>query len=405
MMIARIRPGRLRGAVRAVTSKSCAHRAIIAAALADAPTELVMDAPGRDLEATIRCLRALGAGVEQANGIWRVTPLRPPEEARLDCGESGSTLRFLLPVAAALGVRAEFTGEGRLPLRPHAPLAGALRRHGVSVSADAPPMRVCGVPSGGEYSLPGDVSSQFATGLLLALPLLKEDSRVTFASPIESESYVRLTAAMLARFGVRAVCEAEGWLVPGGQTYRSPGRLAVEGDWSAAAFWLAANAAGGAVSVEGLDDASAQGDRIAPEVFRALRGGNAVIDAADIPDLVPPLAAAAASLPGRTRITRAGRLRFKECDRLAALAEGLSALGARVRETADGLEIEGGPLRGARVKGCRDHRVVMALAVAALSAEGETVVEDAEAVDKSYPDFWKDFTALGGHAHVEQSGE
>ena len=404
-MIARIQGGRLRGAVRAVTSKSCAHRLLIAAALADAPTDIVIDAANQDIEATARCLQALGAGVAQSGASWRVTPVRPVESAALDCGESGATLRFLMPVAAALGTAALFTGQGRLPERPHVPLCEALRAHGAHIDSDRLPMRVRGVPMSGEYRLPGDVSSQYVSGLMLALPLLDGDSRIRFTTPMASQSYIGLTVDALAAFGVQVRKEENGYAVPGGQRYHSPGRARVEGDWSAAAFWLAANATGSAVTVDGLNDRSAQGDRAVLRVMDQLRTGSAVIDASDIPDLVPAIAAAAASLPGQTRVVNAGRLRYKECDRLAALAQGLSAMGARVRETEDGLDITGGPLHGARVAGFNDHRVVMALAIAALSAKGETVIDDAQAVSKSYPGFWADFIALGGHAHVEQSGQ
>ena len=410
-MIARVRPCVLRGVVRAVTSKSCAHRALIAAALADKPTVVTIDAGNDDIRATAACLTALGASVKAEGARWRVTPIGPRAaggEALLDCGESGSTLRFLLPVAALWAEPAAFTGHGRLPQRPHTPLIEALRAHGAAVSADTLPLRVSGPIEAGVYTLPGDVSSQYASGLMFALPRLQGPSAIRFTSPVSSKGYLDLTRAALSRFGV-TVDEAEGgYDVPGGQVYRSPGALTVEGDWSAAAFWYAANALGADVRVTGLDPRSAQGDARLPSLIDAMRvtpaDGTVEIDADPVPDLVPALAVAATGLRRGVRFANAGRLRAKECDRLSAMAQNLAVLGADVAQGPDWLTVRPSPLRGARVSGFGDHRIVMAMAVAATRAEGETVITDAEAVSKSYPDFWRDFETLGGDARVEQTG-
>lgn len=397
-MIATVFPGRLAGTVRAPASKSAAHRALICAALSDDPTFIRIGALSRDIEATIGCLRALGAGIEAADGGLAVRPIRETAaDAVLDCGESGSTLRFLLPVACALGARARFTGRGRLPERPIAALAAALRAHGAAIDADVLPMTVCGPISSGRWTLPGDVSSQYVTGLLFALPLLAEDSAIILTTPSESAAYVDMTLDALRQFGVVVEETPRGWRVPGGQAYRSPGEITVEGDWSAAAFWHAANAMGSDITVEGLRDTTAQGDRAILDLL-----GRPQIDARGVPDLVPALAVAAAALPQRTVITGAARLRLKESDRLEAVAALLRALGGSVEITADGLVIEDGrPLRGGAVDGFGDHRIVMAAAIAATVADAPVRIAGAEAVAKSYPDFFRDFMTLGGRVHVE----
>ena len=401
-----VTPGALAGTVRVPPSKSVAHRALICAALADGPTAVELGALNRDIEATVACLRALGAGIEPSGSRLDVRPIpRAPARAALDCGESGSTLRFMLPLAAALGAEVLFTGHGRLPQRPNAALTDALRTHGARIDADTLPMRLSGPITGGTWSLPGDVSSQYVTGLLFALPLLAGDSAIRLTTPLQSAAYVDMTLGALRRFGVEAVPIEGGWRVPGGQRYRSPGALSVEGDWSAAAFWFAANAIGAAVKVQGLDPDSAQGDRA---VLRLLKQPG--IDARDVPDLVPALAVAAAARPGRTVITGAARLRLKESDRLATTAAMLVALGHAVQVTPDGLVVEGGgpapcaaPVR--TVDGANDHRIVMAAAVAAAAADRPVRIIGAQAVEKSYPDFFRDFTRLGGQLHVEHTGQ
>ncbi len=401
-----ITPGALAGRVRVPASKSAAHRALICAALADGPTTIRISALNRDIEATIACLTALGADIRREADALRVTPVaRVPEDALLDCGESGSTLRFLLPVAAALGARCRVVGRGRLPQRPNAPLTNALRANGASVDSDLLPMALSGRLRSGRFELPGDVSSQYISGLLFALPLPDGDSQITLTTHLESAAYVDMTLAALARFGIRVEPIGGGWRIPGGQRYRSPGEIEVEGDWSAAAFWLAANAIGADVRVEGLNQDTAQGDRA---VIRLL--GRAEIDASNVPDLVPALAVAAAHRPGRTVIAGAARLRLKESDRLESVARLLRALGHGCRVTADGLEIDGGaptPCAEAirAVDGANDHRIVMAAAVAAAHADRPVRVTGAEAVEKSYPDFFRDFRQLGGRVDVESSGQ
>ena len=400
-----VTPGKLTGAVRVPASKSAAHRLLICAALADGPTRIAINATNRDIEATAACLRALGAEIERQGDALAVSPItRVPDNTVLDCGESGSTLRFLLPVAAALGTRATFTGHGRLPQRPNAPLVDALRAHGAAIDRDLLPMAVSGPLTGGRWTLPGNVSSQYVTGLLFALPLLDGDSEIALTTPLASAAYVDMTLQALRQFGIAVEPTEDGWRVPGNQRHRTPGEAEVEGDWSAAAFWLAANALGAGVDVQGLNPDSVQGDRTVADLL-----GREAIDATHVPDLVPALAVAAAKLSKQTVITGAARLRLKESDRLASVAGMLKALGHGVTVTGDGLIIDGGepmpcdePVR--TVDGANDHRIVMAAAVAAAYSDRPVRVTDAQAVEKSYPGFFRDFEALGGKAHVEHAG-
>lgn len=414
-----VRPGPLRGRVEIPASKSVAHRAMIAAALADRPTEIVLNAVNDDLTATAACLNALGAACERTDFGYRIVPAAQEKNAcgaaenasgatdlceiasspTLDCGESGSTLRFLLPVAAALGREARFVGHGRLPERPHDVLLDAMAAHGATADARRLPLQLHGRLRGGTFALPGNVSSQYITGLLMALPLCAGDSVIRLTTRLESAPYVNLTLRALADFGIRAETLPDGWRIPGGQRYHSPGRVVVEGDWSGAAFWLAANALGSRVECGNLDEASAQGDRAIRPLLNRLGGE---IDVSECPDLVPALAVAAAGFPGRTALVGAARLRLKESDRLASVAALLRALGCAVDEGAESLTIHGGaPLTGGTVDGCGDHRIVMAAAVAATAASSPVTILGAQAVAKSYPDFFRDFEALGGNLIVQ----
>lgn len=416
-------PGRLCGTVDAPPSKSAAHRGLLCAALAaltspqEGPSTLAPLALSADIAATLGAVRALGVREEWRGDACTLRPGEPPRgRVEIDCGESGSTLRFLIPIAAALGAPAVFTGRGRLPQRPIGLYGELLPQHGVACGGPGGlPFSVSGRLAPGEFALPGNVSSQFVTGLLLALPLLEGDSQIVLTTPLESAAYVEMTVQAMAAFGVAVHPVKDGWLVPGGQRYR-PCRWQVEGDWSQAAFFLAAGALGGDVAVRGLRPDSLQGDKAAAGLLaqggallsweegalrcRAGAWRGVAIDASQIPDLVPILAAAFALAEGETVICRAERLRLKESDRLAAMAQGLNALGARVRETADGLAIAGVPaLRGGLAEGANDHRVVMALSIAALRAQGECRITGGDSIRKSYPDFFDHYHQLGGNVH------
>ena len=402
----------LGGSVRAIPSKSQAHRLLICAALADKPGKIRCPAVNEDIIATARCLSSLGAKIERSGDSFHVQPISKAARAELDCGESGSTLRFLLPVACALGADATFTGHGRLPDRPMAELCGALRSGGANVSADRLPVSVSGGLKAGTYRLPSKVSSQYISGLLFALPLTDGDCTVELDGRPESEPYIDMTVSALEAFGISVIRRDTSYEISGGQRYRSPGEVFVEGDWSNAAFWLCAGAIGsGDLRCTGLDAASRQGDKAVAGLLRRFgadvreKNGEVTvrpsrlhgieIDAGDIPDLVPVLAVTAAAAEGDTRIYNAGRLRLKESDRIASTAALLRALGANADETDDGLVIHGGGLHGGTVDSFGDHRIAMAAATAACAC-GDVEIIGAEAVNKSYPGFFEDFMALGG---------
>ena len=410
-----IQSARLSGTVGAIASKSHAHRLLIAAALSDGETYVDCPDTSEDIEATARCLRAMGCGVIRDAAGYAITPGALAQTARLRCGESGSTLRFLLPVLCAAGIKAEVYMEGRLPERPLSPLREELAAHGAILSPDGEtPLRVCGRIASGAYRLPGNVSSQFVSGLLFALPLLDGGSTLQLMSPPESSGYIEMTEQALGCFGIAVRKEANAYVIPGGQRYRSPGRAKAEGDWSNAAFWLCAGAVGRSpVTVAGLDMGSAQGDRAVVDILTAFGAevcahGGAVtvspgdlrgveVDARDIPDLVPALAAVAAAARGDTIIRNAGRLRLKESDRLRTTAALVRAFGAPVTETDDGLIVHGGGrLHGAEVSSKGDHRIAMAAAVLAAACREPATILDAHACAKSYPAFFSDFERLGG---------
>ncbi len=400
-------PAPLGGIVTAPPSKSHVHRLLIAAALCEAGqmTGVHCPAENEDISATVRCLSALDTDIAWENGWFRVTrdsPLfRFHADWPLDCGESGSTLRFLLPLCAQKPHDAAhpvtLTGSGRLPSRPNGPLLTALRAHGAQIHGDFLPLTVDGGLFSGDFTLPGAVSSQYFTGLLFALPLLSGDSTLRYTSPLESMPYVALTLSVLRQFGIRIEEMENGWRVPGNQKYTSPGAAEAEGDWSAAAFWLGADVLGSEVTVDGLNPASCQGDKAIQALLARIGGA---IDVTDTPDLMPIVSAVAAAMPGKeTVITGGARLRLKESDRIAAMAETIRALGGSAEETPDGLVIHGTNLRGGAVDGRRDHRIVMSAAIAATACQGPVSIRGAEAVNKSYPNFWRDFEALGGIIH------
>ena len=408
-----IYPSKLAGEVTPPSSKSQAHRALIAAALGGGISTISNLADSQDIQATRRCLSALGAlvedpgpGILRVHGLGNSIPQAGPFPT-LDCGESGSTLRFLIPAALLVQGGAAFTGRGRLMERPLAPYETLFREKGIGWGLEN---GVLTLDSGrgydrlaldpGEYRLPGNVSSQFITGLLFVLPLLEGDSDLVLTSPLESRGYVDLTLDVLNKFGVTVDPRENGFHVPGGQKYRA-GDLAIEADWSQAAFWYAANHLGGQVDIRGLDQSSRQGDREVAAYCRKLaRPGEVELDVSQCPDLVPPLAAMAAVRAGTTRLTNAARLRMKESDRLSTTAALLTALGGRAEEGPDFLTVHGGTLTGGMVDCANDHRIAMAAAIAATACTGPVTVLGAQCVQKSYPDFWEVYKNLGGDIHV-----
>ena len=421
MMRVIITPGPVKGELDAIPSKSDAHRAVLAAALSDKPTDLILPALSQDIEATVACVAALGAAVVRTQTGLRITPQAQdaPVAASLFFGESGTTARLVLPVAAALCERVEAGGAGRLPARPMAALCRALSENGCRIGGDRLPLSLRGPLQAGVYELPGNISSQYVSGLLFALPLLEGDSVVALTSPLQSSGYVDMTIQTLAAFGIEVCARAGGWLVRGGQSYRSPGVYTVEGDYSNSAVWLCAGALGGDVTVRGLDSDSLQPDRAVLQILNQfgaqvdsaggvcrVRPGRAAralrLDAGETPDLVPVLAVLLAAGEGESVIANAGRLRLKESDRLHTVTTLLCELGAQAAELRDGIRILGrGGLSGGRTDARGDHRIAMAAALAATVCTAPVTIENAQAVEKSYPGFFRDYEKLGGRIDVE----
>ncbi len=419
----KIEPNILSGMIAVPPSKSAAHRAVICAALASGISTLEPVELSNDICATINCVKELGAAVSVIEKRLTIDGkmMYSNQNTVLDCGESGSTLRFLIPVAGAGNINAKFIGHGRLPERPIGIYLDCLPKAGVRcITSGGLPLEIRGQLRPGRFEIPGNISSQFITGLLLALPTLSGDSEIVLTSALESKSYIDMTLDIMTRFGVAVVETETGYKVYGSQSY-SPRDTTIEGDWSQAAFFLSAGALGGNVSVENLDINSCQGDRTIVDLLRRFGADVTIsgrvatskgrelygtdIDAGDIPDLVPILAVVASLSAGTTNITGAARLRIKESDRLHAITEGLNALGADVTELPDGLRIVGVPsLHGGTVNGYNDHRIVMALSVAAARATEPVIITDSESINKSYPGFFNDYNNLGGNANVIDMG-
>ncbi len=386
-----IYPQNLSGTVAAIPSKSQAHRLLICAAFADKPTILLCPETNRDMDATADCLRALGAQIERTEQGYHVIPcVRIPSRAVLPCCESGSTLRFLLPVVGALGVDVTLTMEGRLPHRPLSPLWEEMERMGCSLSRPTEnTIRCQGKLHSGQYYIDGGVSSQFITGLMLALSLLDEESHLHITGKLQSAPYVDMTREAMSLFGVTGDSY-------GGKKFVSPGELTVEGDWSNGAFFLAAKALGSDITVTNLNESSSQGDRAVFELLPQLEKTCPTISAADIPDLVPILSVVAAANRGAV-FADIQRLRLKESDRVASVIAMIESLGGCANATEDTLTISPAELKGGTVDSQNDHRIAMAAAIAATVCAQPVTILGAEAVNKSYPQFWAEYRRLGGN--------
>ena len=388
-----ITPRPLSGTVTAIPSKSQAHRLLICAAFANAPTTLICPDTNRDIEATVDCLNALGAEIIRGESGYTVTPVSVlPKTAVLNCCESGSTLRFMLPVAGALGVDTTFQMAGRLPQRPLSPLWEEMERMGCTLTRPtADTIRCQGRLKPGEYTIDGGVSSQFITGLLLAAALIPGESHIHLTGKVESRPYITMTQRAMDIFGL----STWDFSVRGGTPFHSPGTLTVEGDWSNGAFFLAAKALGNGVETLNLSPDSPQGDRAVSTLLPALES-HATISAADIPDLVPILSVAAACKQGAV-FTDIQRLRLKESDRVASVIAMLEALGGKAEATEETLTVYGTGLTGGMVDSANDHRIAMSAAIAATVCTEPVTILGAQCVKKSYPHFWEEYSRLGGH--------
>ena len=407
------------GTVNVPPSKSDVHRAIICAAMANGVSRISPVALSNDIKATIGCIKALGADAVLENNVLTVdgTNMYKNKTALLDCGESGSTLRFFIPIAAVGNINATFVGKGKLPQRPIGIFTQALPTAGTVCKTEGGlPLEIKGQLKSGIFKIPGNVSSQFITGLLLALPILEGDSEIVLTSPLESVGYIAMTIRTMKQFGVNIQATEKGWHIKGGQSYKTCD-YTTDGDWSQAAFFMVLGAVSGKVTVKGVAKDSTQGDKKCAEILarfgaKVTQLDNEVtvekgelkaitIDASQIPDLVPVLSVCAAFAEGTTRIINAERLRIKECDRLKATAELLNNLGGKVKELSDGLEITGvSSLKGGNVNGYNDHRIVMSAAVCAVRSDEDITATFAMSINKSYPDFYIDYNSIGGKANV-----
>lgn len=414
-MDVRILPGILSGSVNAPDSKSVLHRLVLLSALSGGGVIECSGVLSDDILATADCVKSLGGNVLREGTGLVVSPVTYGGEARLYCRESGSTLRFVLPIAAALGKRAEFEGSGRLPLRPNKPLTDALAQNGVDVKGDGLPITLDGKLKSGVFSIAGDVSSQYITGLLLALPLIG-GGEIKLTSPLASKGYIDITLCCMQRFGVDVTVAESGFSVPAAP-YKRVDIINCEGDWSGGAFLLAAGVLSGGVCVYGLDLNSSQGDKkffdiltrmgaditsdkgkitAKPSALRAVS-----LDASDIPDLVPITAVLASAAEGRSEIYGVERLRLKESDRIAATLSLINSLGGNASFDGEKIAVEGcGRLKGGAADGFGDHRIVMSAAVASCICDSEVTVTGIESVAKSYPAFFEDFSALGGEFYA-----
>ncbi len=424
MKIAKISPGYLSGEVTVPPSKSETHRAIICAALSKGISIIKNVSLSEDVKATIDAMKSLGARFEFKNNYLTIdsTELFSVKEAIINCNESGSTLRFLIPLAAAEGISACFIGKGNLPKRPIGIYLDCLPKAGVSYKTDGGlPLKINGNLKPGVFNIPGNVSSQFITGLLLALPSLKEDSYIFMSTPLESAGYVDLTINVMKNFGVNILKSKNGFYIKGNQHY-VPREYKIEGDWSQAAFFMSAAAispiSSNGITIHGLNKNSYQGDCASIDIFKQFGAEISwhnqdllikpkklspinKIDVSQIPDLVPIISVTAMFADGTTSIFGAKRLKIKESDRLVTTSLGLDEFGTSSRVSSDEIIINGNKnVKGCKINGFNDHRIVMSMAIGATMATGDVLISDAQSINKSYPLFFEDFKKLGGNIDV-----
>lgn len=401
-----ITPKALSGSVKVPPSKSISHRALICAALSKGESVIKDVLQCEDTDATISALTALGAEFRTEGEYTYVKGIEnPPAAAEIDCHESGSTLRFLIPIAAALGVEATFTGCGKLPTRPITPYIEEFKNHGVEFISETMPYHIRGKLTSGQYPVTGDISSQFITGLMFAMPLIEGGGTIVLTSPLQSKPYADITVQCMKAFGVETLEFNGNYSVRGIQPYNAC-TYNVEADCSQAAFFAVANQLGSTIDIMDINPASVQGDKAIFDIIdNMIKIGDNYsgfdVDASDIPDLVPVLTVLAAFADGTSHIRGCKRLRIKESDRLESISTVLNSLGAKVAVVDDELEIVGvKELSGGVCSSFNDHRITMSLAVASQRCTSQLTITDAECVAKSYPTFFEDFRLLGGECDV-----
>lgn len=416
-----IYPKPLRGNIKVPPSKSLAHRAVICAGLAEGESNIDNIVLSEDIKSTLNAMKSLGVQVIECNDFKEVgLKIKGTDKLNMlnnviDCNESGSTLRFLIPITLLTEKEIVFTGRGKLVSRPLDVYYDIFKEQGIEYKNNNGelPLKVKGRLKAGNFKAAGNISSQFISGLMFTLPLLKEDSRIEITSNLESKGYVDLTMDMLRKFGINIENENyKEFYIKGNQKYTRRD-YRVEGDFSQAAFWLVAGVLGEEIKCEDLNYQSLQGDKVIIDILNKMKANmcvdkeyiecknsvteGVVIDASECPDLVPILTVLASLSKGTTKIINAKRLRIKECDRLMAIASELNKIGGEVIELEDGLIIHGKEsLNGGKVDSWNDHRIAMAMAVASIKCKKPLVINNSEAVNKSYPQFWDDFKKLGG---------
>ena len=408
-MKAVITPSPISGCIDAPASKSAAHRALICASLADKPTKIVCSTTSVDIEATAQCLRNLGATITKTEYGFFVEPLTDVKEnVVLNCCESGSTLRFMLPVCAVFGKAISLYGEGRLPQRPIGELCSALESHGTELTSHSLPLTVKGKLSAGTYEISGDVSSQFISGLLLALPATHAESTIIISGQIQSKPYIDMTLDVLNSFGIETDFTKNIIKISASSGYISPEKYTVEGDWSNGAFFICADKIKpNNVKCNNLTLNSVQGDKavvaIAEKIINSDEKERVKIDVGDIPDLVPVLAITSCFRKGTTQFYNAARLRIKESDRLLSTSEMIKNLGGKAETADDTLTVYGtGAIEGGTVDSFNDHRIVMSSAIAASKCKNPVTILGAEAVNKSFPTFFDEIKKLGAEIQIHE---
>lgn len=421
MKVIRINPSKLEGIVNIPPSKSMAHRAIICAALSEGESIIDNIDYSDDIIATIEGMRNLGAIIDKRDKSLSVKGINfnnenSKEEITIDCNESGSTLRFLVPISIGRKNKVRFIGKGNLGKRPLTPYYEIFREQGIEFSYNGDSLNLCidGELQGGKFKMPGNISSQFISGLLFILPILKENSIINITTELESKAYIDLTLSAMKEFGIEVENkDYKSLLIKGNQKYKAC-NYRVEGDYSQAAFYLCAAALGNKITCEQLNIDSLQGDKECIDILEKMgckctmeknkvslkpekELSATIIDASQCPDVIPVITVVAALSKGQSKVINGSRLRIKECDRLNAICTELNKLGASIVELEDGLIINGvEELKGARVNSHKDHRIAMSLAIASTRCKGEIILDEPECVKKSYPKFWSDFESLGG---------
>ncbi len=399
----KITPKKLLGTVNAPSSKSAAHRAILCAALSNGKAKISNLLYSEDILATLSAVSLLGAEVVKDNTSVEISGLckgKHLDNILIDCNESGSTLRFIIPIALSLGGKFSVIGRGRLMSRPMEDYFRIFDEKGISYTKKEDSIDFCGKLNNGKYELSGDVSSQYITGLLYGLSMLADDSEIFITTALESAPYVELTLDMMSKFGIviEKNSDLNRFKIKGGQNFIATD-YCVEGDYSQAAFYLVANSLGNDIEVLGLSDNSVQGDKEILSIVEMMKEAKSerTINVSQIPDLVPIVTLLATQTEGITHIVGAKRLRMKESDRLSAISTELKKLGANIEENEDSLTIYGKTeLRGGEVDAHNDHRIAMTMAIASTVATGQITLSGYESVKKSYPDFWEKFSSLGG---------